>query len=113
MISVAQHHQNGIVVFCLQALEDRIRKDLELGRLHTPLAQTMVHLIPHVPLQLLDDLLETISKILYATPQHVKLELCRDVFNVIADNFDYSRKSKCLKWYLDVKADLGIIDVGS
>lgn len=43
-----------------------------------------------------------------AVPVDTRPQICQALFTIIANNYDYSRKTKCVKFYLALLDKLGI-----
>ena len=72
------------------------------GELRINFSLILFSIIPVINLQLLDTILELSRKIVLIAPFTSHQVLKKSLFNTIAGNFDYSRKTHCLKWFLQL-----------
>jgi len=100
--------ENALTLFVLKTMSDRIHYFIAKGTPKMNLAKAFFNLISVVHLQLLDPLLDMITVVMKTLPKGFWPALCEFLFNTISDNFDYTRKNKCLKWYLDLLSELKI-----
>jgi len=102
---------NGLVLYCLQQVHQKIMFYLSKpkGKPKMKLTLVLFSMIPVVNLQLLDNLLDMIYEILEKIPKSFQPVLCRSIYNTISDNFDYTRKNKLLKWYLEMLHHLDVL----
>jgi hypothetical protein len=98
--------ESPLILFCLRKVFDKIKKFVERGNPQLQLTVVLFHMIPSVPLQLLELLLNMIAEVLRSVPPSASKVLFKFLYDVIANNFDYSRKNKCLKWYLALLSEL-------
>ena len=65
------------------------------------------HLVS-VDIQVLDLLLEIIATVISAYDTSKRTVMCNYLYEIIARNFDYTRKNQCLNWYLGLVHQYGI-----
>jgi len=98
--------ENALTLFVLKTLSDRIHYFIAKGTPKMNLAKAFFGLISVVHLQLLEIHLEMVNNVMKALPKSFLPTLCEFLFNAISDSFDYTRKNKCLKWYLELLSEL-------
>eukprot|EP01114_Cavostelium_apophysatum_P012647 TRINITY_DN2882_c0_g1_i3.p1 TRINITY_DN2882_c0_g1~~TRINITY_DN2882_c0_g1_i3.p1 ORF type:complete len:1146 (-),score=289.77 TRINITY_DN2882_c0_g1_i3:74-3511(-) len=97
--------QNGVTLYVLRMLNQKISS--MQGKPRVELTLVLFSLAPHINLQLLDDLLDLSRNLLLSVPsQPLREEMCAYLLDTITNNYDYSRKTKCIKWYLQLHEEV-------
>ncbi len=91
---------SSLVLYCIKNLYEKIRSLQETGRSQTKLSAALIHLIPYVNLKILEFLMEYVEDIVCSVSKPLQTKLCETLFDTISKNYDYSRKNKCVTWYL-------------
>jgi len=96
---------------CLKQLDERIHFFLSKGSPRLSIVLCLFKQISNVSLDLMDDLLVMARNVVTATScRPVQQLFCKMLLDCIAENFDYSRKDRCLKWYLQLLSDLNMLE---
>eukprot|EP01118_Nematostelium_gracile_P001069 TRINITY_DN11070_c0_g1_i1.p1 TRINITY_DN11070_c0_g1~~TRINITY_DN11070_c0_g1_i1.p1 ORF type:complete len:140 (-),score=18.19 TRINITY_DN11070_c0_g1_i1:9-380(-) len=104
MIAIADlpETENGLVLYCLHQLNDKIDEMMTKTSKTNKLIPILFQMITIVNIQLLEDVFEMISTIVSKVKGDDRIRLCSMLFDLISENHDYTRKNKCLRWYLDL-----------
>jgi len=99
---------NPLVVHCLQSIKEKIRSSPEQDSGVPYMVILFFELISYVHRNTLPLLLTFIEEFVKRSPKKMQELWCKLLFKVISKNYDYSRKDVCVKWYLQLCAELGL-----
>lgn len=98
----------GLSMYCIEQLIDKINRMRRNKENSSHLIMVLINLIGFVDIQMLDVFLEHIQQLIERLPKSWQIQLCKLITLVLSRNCDYSRKTKCIHWYLDLVHQLAL-----
>lgn len=99
----------GVILFCIGMVETAVLNSIKSNTPKMKLIQLFTKQITTVPLQILQIVLHKVQTLLHSSPRHIQEPICDFVFQLILNNFDYSRKNQLIHWYLQQLEQLNLI----